>query len=452
MNATPEVAGRPLRSRGLLIAAGAAVTLCALAVMAGLSRVERSPGWSGPAAGITFAVAVVILLKLTSATNSIGSWLAVSGGALVLLGSGLTRSRREVSSRGRGSGAIFGRLDTWWPVLVAGIVIGLLALLVASSRGHNAIDRAQSATLAVVTLSLGTVVVVLLVRDVVVGHWIEGRPVRRRGRLVLPPARQRSDSPARDAWLAAADHERAAIAAFTNLAVRLHEVGAPVELIDRCRRAASDETRHVRQCVRLAGYRADPRPSTTAEPTLRARRPVHARSRRIALMRIALESFADGVVNEGFAAERLQRSAARTGEETARVLRRMARDERRHASLAADIVRWCASESGFLLEAALLATATRLPDARPFPVGIRDLAPSTLAASGLPDPSSSAAAWAATRVHARRWLARQVRRAPCDRTRRIASHAAIPIAMTDAAIHNAREVGDDLCAAARATG
>jgi hypothetical protein len=86
----------------------------------------------------------------------------------------------------------------------------------------------------------------------------------------------------------------------------------------------------------------------------------------------------------------------------------------------ADIVQWCASESGFVLEAALLATAPRLPDARTFPVELRNVEPSTLAASGLADPSSSAAAWAATRVHARTWLARHrpARQRPSDGCKR----------------------------------
>ena len=324
------------------------------------------------------------------------------------MGSGLTRPRREVSSGGRGSGEIFGRLDIWWPVLLAGIVIGLVAVLVAHERRHNARDHAQSAALSVLTLSLGTAVVVVLMRDIVIGHWIEGRPVRRRGRLVLPKARGESASVARDTWLAAADHETAAVAAFTNLANRLRDVGAPHDLVQRCRRAADDETRHARQCARLAGASgASTTTWTTTAPTLKSPQPARMRSRRIALVRIALESFADGMVNEGFAAARLQRSAVSADAETARSLRRMARDERRHATLAADIVRWCRNESGFLLDAALRATAARLPVVRPFPVRLRGLDRSTLAAAGLGDPSTSTAAWAETRLRAQKWLVRQ---------------------------------------------
>lgn len=353
MNAPPGTA-QPIRGRGVAAIAGM-LMLVVLVLAAGFSRLERSPGWVGPVVVAMFVAFTAIVLRITGSANRVVAWVAVVGAGIALLGSGLTRSRLELQSSGSGSGTIHGRLDTWWLLLFAGIGVAVFGVVVASSRRRAAPDLGRAAALAMLSLSIGTLVVVLLMRDIVVGQWIEGRPVRRRGRLVLPPPRSTSGDPARDAWLIAADHEEAAITAFTNLAHRLHAVGAPRELVERSRDAAVDEERHARQCRRLAGCDAQWTPRATAPPA-----PPRVRSRRVELTRIALESLADGAVNEGVAAEHLERRAAGADADTARGLRAMARDERRHAELALDIVEWCRCNSGFLLDAALLATKRRL--------------------------------------------------------------------------------------------
>ena len=79
MNASAEVVSRSFRSGWSAIVAAVAVTLLALGVIAKVSALDRSPGWSGPVVAIVFGVAVVILLGLTRGTNRPAEWVAVLG-------------------------------------------------------------------------------------------------------------------------------------------------------------------------------------------------------------------------------------------------------------------------------------------------------------------------------------------------------------------------------------
>jgi hypothetical protein len=146
------------------------------------------------------------------------------------------------------------------------------------------------------------------------------------------------------------------VASFGELALRLMAVGAPVALIEACHRAALDEIRHARSADELAGRS---RTRFGAIPELLGRRiGGRSRSRRRELQRIAIESYLDGWLNEGAAAERLRRraEAAATPEEQA-VLAAMADDEWGHAELAREIVLWCFEEEPQVVGRALAAVA-----------------------------------------------------------------------------------------------
>ncbi|HVF76639.1 MAG TPA: hypothetical protein VM938_16500 [Acidimicrobiales bacterium] len=159
-----------------------------------------------------------------------------------------------------------------------------------------------------------------------------------------------------DAGDADARGEYASVASFGELALRLMAVGAPVELVEACHRAALDEIRHARQADALADRT---RPRFGAIPELLGRRiGGSARSRRAQLRRIAVESFTDGWLNESAAAARLrQRAEAATGDARATLLA-MAADEDGHAELARDIVTWCFDEDPAAVGPALAALAS----------------------------------------------------------------------------------------------
>ena len=213
-------------------------------------------------------------------------------------------------------------------------------------------------------IGVALLAVAALLPDVVTGMWIAGRPQRRHGRVVRPPATR---GPAvKDPWLVAAGEEAEAVVAFDDLGRRLAAVGAPAALVAECQRAADDVVRHVRVCTRLAGMSVDDAPpldrrSLVASPvTPVSPTPSFGVRRQAELVRLAVESFVDGMVGEGYAAGRLE--AAADSSPLPAAVRSMAADERRHAALGADVVAWCASASPILVGSALRSAARRLPD------------------------------------------------------------------------------------------
>jgi len=165
---------------------------------------------------------------------------------------------------------------------------------------------------------------------------IPGRPLRRhRSRRLLLPAVSGLPRPDDEARA-----EYASVASFGELALRLLAVGAPADLVAACHQAALDEIRHASVCERLAGR--PPAPFGAIPGLLGRRLGGWRRSRPVQLQRIAVESFLDGWVNEGAAADELRGRAERADSpEEQAALRAMAADEQRHADLARAIVTWC---------------------------------------------------------------------------------------------------------------
>lgn len=145
------------------------------------------------------------------------------------------------------------------------------------------------------------------------------------------------------------------MASFGELALRLIAVGAPVELVEACHRAALDEIRHARQADALADRH---RAGFGAIPALLGRRiGGWNRSRRAQLRGIAVESFRDGWLNEGAAAALLRHRAESAPSDRREILLAMAADEQGHAELAREIVLWCFDEDPSAVGPALAAFA-----------------------------------------------------------------------------------------------
>ena len=178
---------------------------------------------------------------------------------------------------------------------------------------------------------------------------VDGRPLRgRRRRILLPAVRPGGSSDSARA-------EYASVASFSELALRLMAVGAPIALVEACHRAALEEIGHARIASRLAG---EPHAWFGAMPGLLGRRISRRwRSRRAEISSIAVESFLDGWVNEGAAAAalRVEAESLERAEDRA-ALHAVADEEEGHAALARDIVTWCLDEEPVAVGRALATT------------------------------------------------------------------------------------------------
>ena len=399
---------------GLPAAAAAAVGVAVW--IAGVDQ-ERTwsgyhlPRWCAPVFALATAGAVVAIATLTRTRRAGHLRLAALGVVVVALGSGIGRARVEVYL-GAGGGDLVARLDARWVVVALGLVLAV-GSAVHARRAHLGGTATILSSSYLAAVAVGYAVVTVAMRDVVVGTWISGRPLRSRISRSPRETPEPTGADPSHLWRAAAADEAEAVLAFSDLAERLTRVGAPTVLIHRCRQAAREERRHAATCTWLAGHLGSPgapnthvqhdRPAPTASPTRRRR------WRRMEVVRLATESFVDGVVGEGFAAGRLEAGAATvTGGRSPR-LRSMAREERAHAALGGDIVRWALSQHPGLVSGALRGANRRLPACVDLPAAHRGVAPEDLRRVGMTDGPDSDRVWTRERAGAHRWLAETLR-------------------------------------------
>lgn len=168
---------------------------------------------------------------------------------------------------------------------------------------------------------------------------IVGRPLREDGEMVLAEAEGATHSSVLAAdWLEQAREEHAAVAAFLRLAAELEALGAPDALVQACRASAAEEAVHARLCLQRAAEHAGA-PAVLDELVTAPRA---FASRAEALATLAHESWHDGFVNEGRAAEVARQAAQRATDPADRAVHlRIAREEAVHAELGARITAWC---------------------------------------------------------------------------------------------------------------
>jgi len=138
-------------------------------------------------------------------------------------------------------------------------------------------------------------------------------------------------------WAQDAQSECESIPAFIELAEQLMAVSAPEALVERAIDAGFDEVRHALACAALATEYAPGIVRPALEPSAR-RTPLTGAA---GLFRLARESWLDGCLGEGAAAEQLTSAASDVRDcELGSVLSGIAEDERRHAELAWSILDW----------------------------------------------------------------------------------------------------------------
>ncbi len=149
-------------------------------------------------------------------------------------------------------------------------------------------------------------------------------------------------------WQANAQMEYESVPAFLQLASELRALGAPEALVHRALAAAGDELVHTRVCSEVAEHFSGKSvelsvPRVQARPALRGAE---------GLCRLAVESWLDGCLGEGLAAELALDESQFHAEQCVRTAQQVITvDERRHADLAWDLVAWClrvASDQAFV--------------------------------------------------------------------------------------------------------
>ncbi|HEY1954931.1 MAG TPA: ferritin-like domain-containing protein [Polyangiaceae bacterium] len=138
-------------------------------------------------------------------------------------------------------------------------------------------------------------------------------------------------------WLARAAYlEAAAVDAFAILAAELGAHGAPRALVRAAERAGADEVRHAREMGALAR-------AFGGEPAVPSVGPRNVR----AVAEIALENAIEGCVRETFGALVATWQAEHASDFRVRAaMKRIARDETRHAALGWRVFDWAASRLG----------------------------------------------------------------------------------------------------------
>ncbi|MEZ4231529.1 MAG: hypothetical protein R3B89_20290 [Polyangiaceae bacterium] len=148
-----------------------------------------------------------------------------------------------------------------------------------------------------------------------------------------------------DHWRRQAQLEHASVAAFARARLELLELGAPRALVSRYAAAARDELRHAELC--LAVLRAWGQPTLGFGPMgLPGSSGVGSASRREALEALAERTVDEAFEPEAAAAMALHGAVERCAcPDLACLIASIAEDERSHARLALDTVRWCLTES-----------------------------------------------------------------------------------------------------------
>lgn len=402
---TEESTVQTVESRRAIILLGVpALGIVAVAVAVGI--LDRSPTWDGPVFALVTACVIAGVPAFTRTWRDRATQVAAVGLLLVAGGSGIGRPPvLRTHSTTPDQGTVIGRLDTWWVVVAIGLALLVLAAAVGVLRSSRRPTSGLLAVSSLLTVGVGYAVAAVAMPERVVTLWISGRPLRDpRRRSRRPRNVARCNDPA-DLWHDAAEDEAEAVAAFGVLAGRLAGVGAPESLVRRCREAALEERRHAAVCTFLAG-RLGSGPGTRQSPTRSPRIPkpetgaARHGGRTFEILRLATESFVDGIVGEGFAARRLEAGSTTLDDDQGSRLRSMALEERRHAALGADIVAWALHEHPALVRGALWRCANRLPLHTEIPDCHRTFSPAELASVGMVDQTAAEELWRQERTTA----------------------------------------------------
>lgn len=186
-------------------------------------------------------------------------------------------------------------------------------------------------------------------------EWLDVAPTRR-GTLTGERAAVLAAS-----WTRVGLMEHASIAAFARFALQLLALGAPPDLVSATSEAMIDETRHAQIAFGLASRYG-------AEPIGPGKLSMDAALEELDIESILVNAILEGCCGETAAAYEVAVAAeGAAGPVLRETLARIAEDERRHADLAWNFVRWSLQRNPALKTAALRAVELELAQARALP-------------------------------------------------------------------------------------
>jgi hypothetical protein len=161
------------------------------------------------------------------------------------------------------------------------------------------------------------------------------------------------------AWARMAQMEHASIAAFARFALQLLSVGAPASLIEQTYEAMRDETEHAKMCFALAGSYSGRAMGPAAFPVGDALADLSPEA-------ILVTTILEGCIGETVAAIEAAEALEHAKDPAVRgVLSKIAEDEKRHAGLAWQYVRWATSQDARLRVMAAAVFASAATESRP---------------------------------------------------------------------------------------
>jgi len=161
------------------------------------------------------------------------------------------------------------------------------------------------------------------------------------------------------AWARMAQMEHASIAAFARFALQLLSVGAPASLIEQTYEAMRDETEHAKTCFALAG-------SYSGHAVGPATLPVGDALADLSPEAILVTTILEGCIGETVAAIEAAEALEHARDPVVRgALSKIADDEKRHAGLAWQYVRWATSQNARLRAMAAAVFASAATESRP---------------------------------------------------------------------------------------
>jgi hypothetical protein len=186
---------------------------------------------------------------------------------------------------------------------------------------------------------------------------VDGRPLHNEHEIApLPGVSLLCDTeikahPAQQAWSKRLAAEYASVSTFLQRADQLQIAGAPARLVNRALRSAQEEHTHAILCGSVLGGLSGAATVVEGGPHL-TRAPAQGEE---ALIRLAVESWLDGCLNEGWASACAAREAERGAHEgIRRVQHQIAKDEARHQELAFQIIEFTVKKGGEAVREALL--------------------------------------------------------------------------------------------------
>ncbi len=190
-----------------------------------------------------------------------------------------------------------------------------------------------------------------------IGSWgmgsgiMIGRPLRRHGKVTLSSTRQsnawllnKKFSAPRHEWIENAQGEHSSISAFSDLSLKLADMGCPPDLLKRAHQAAIDEINHAQLAFTLDAAQNDNR--TPQGPDAK-RGLLGDAGHLIRVQKMAVETFTDGCLFEARSAQGLRKMVDEEPDEAIRQeIKRTVVEEDSHVELAWKILEWCFCETG----------------------------------------------------------------------------------------------------------